>query len=129
MIKYEGSFIYKIINRIKSFFVKENDAFRQNEDKKILEQSKKELDNEKITGYKKYRPTDDIIRLVRIFETNQDIIKELTNQQIKALTEYYREKYKELNREYEYKKKKFDDLAKELNDYCKKAELAKKKTK
>lgn len=117
LIKYEKNFLYKIIHKIKSFFRK-SEKFVENENKNIVEQLKKEIDYDTIVGCKKYIPTKETTNLVSAFENNHDMIKKLTNEQIKKLIEYYQEKNKELDREFEYKKKKFDNLAKKLNDFC-----------
>ena len=50
------------------------------------------------------------------FVKEQSIVEDLTNEQIKELIEYYQEKNKELTREYEYKRIKFNNLAKKLID-------------
>ena len=69
----------------------------------------------------KYNPKEETIQSIRKFENDQSIIKDLTNEQIKELIEYYQEKNKELTREYEYKRIKFNNLAKKLIDAHEKA--------
>ena len=63
-------------------------------------------------------PKEEIIQMANKFENSQIIMKELTDEQIKELIEYYQERNKELDREIEYKKRKFNSLAKKLNNYC-----------
>ena len=78
----------------------------------------RQIENSAITGVKKYNQKEETIKTANIFENNQLIIKDLTDEQIKELIEYYQEKNKELDREIDYKKRKFNNLAKRLNDYC-----------
>lgn len=117
MIKYNGNLMHKIINKIKGLFVKKTESLKPFEiEKNVVEQPKKEIDYEAITGCKKYNPNEETIQTIYKFEREQGIIKDLTNEQIKELIEYYQEKNKELTREYEYKRTKFNNLAKKLID-------------
>jgi len=124
LIKYEGNLFYKIICKIKNFFKIKNKCVEKSEISNI-EIQKNEMDKNVIMGCKSYIATEDTIKLVNEFETNQGIIKELTNEQIKILIEYYQEKNKELDRIFEYKKNKFNNLAKKLNDFCENAMVKK----
>lgn len=125
LIKYEGNLFYKIIYKIKSFFKVKNECVEKSNIPNIYVQSQNELDKNVISGCKSYIATDNIIKLVNEFETNQGIIKKLTDEQIKTLIEYYQEKNKELDRIFEYKKNKFNNLAKKLNDFCDNAQIQK----
>ena len=118
MIKYENKLINKFFNKIKSLFVKKSEQTEIEEIENTVEELNKEIDYESITGVKKYNPKEEIIKTADVFENNQSIIKDLTDEQIKELIEYYQEKNKELDREIDYKKRKFNNLAKRLNDYC-----------
>lgn len=118
MIKYEHKWINKFFIKIKSLFVKKSEQTEIEEIKNTVEELKKEIDYESITGVKKYNPKGETIKTADMFENNQSIIKDLTDEQIKELIEYYQEKNKELDREIEYKKRKFNNLAKKLKDYC-----------
>jgi len=125
LIKYEGNLFYKIICKIKSFFKTKNEFVVKNNISNIYVESQNKIDKNVITGCKSYTATDDTMNLVNKFETNQGIIKELTEEQIKMLIEYYQEKNKELDRIFEYKKNKFNSLAKKLNDFCDNAQMQK----
>ena len=118
MIKYENKLINKFFNKIKSLFVKKSEQTEIEEIENTVEELNKEIDYESITGVKKYNPKEEIIKTADVFENNQSIIKDLTDEQIKELIEYYQEKNKELDREIDYKKRKFNNFAKKLNDYC-----------
>lgn len=127
MIKYQGKNLFKnILNKIKSFFYKKQESLQPVEENNILQATKREEKNiQELVGCKIYKPTPEIIQLVSDFETSGKSTVGLTNEQIKILTEYYQEKNKELDREITYKKKKFNDLAKKLNNYCEKAKQTK----
>ena len=116
MIKYKENLIYKIIHKIKGLFARETDSITSIQTEPIIEEPKKEIDYEAITGCKKYNPKEETIQSISKFENDQSIVKDLTNEQIKELIEYYQEKNKELKREYEYKRTKFNNLAKKLID-------------
>lgn len=118
MIKYENRLINKFFNKIKSLFVKKSEQTEIEKIENTVEELNKEIDYESITGVKKYNPKEETIKTADVFENNQSIIKDLTDEQIKELIEYYQEKNKELDREIDYKKRKFNNLAKRLNDYC-----------
>jgi len=125
MIKYENRLINKFFNKIKSLFVKKSEQTEIEEIENTVEELNKEIDYESITGVKKYNPKEEIIKTADVFENNQSIIKDLADEQIKELIEYYQEKNKELDRKIEYKKRKFNNLAKKLNDYCENAKSKK----
>lgn len=118
MIKYENRLINKFFNKIKSLFVKKSQQTEVEEVKTTVEETKKEIDYEALTGVKKCNFKEETIKTASLFENNQTIIKDLTDEQIKELIEYYQEKNKELDREIGYKKRKFNNLAKKLNNYC-----------
>lgn len=125
MIKYQGkNFFENILIKIKSFFIKKQESLQPVEENNILQATKREEKNiQELVGGKIYKPTPEITQLVSNFETSGKSTVGLTNEQIKILTEYYQEKNKELDREIIYKKKKFNDLAKKLNNYCEKARV------
>lgn len=125
MIKYQGkNFFENILIKIKSFFIKKQENLQPVEENNILQATKREEKNiQELVGGKIYKPTPEITQLVSNFETSGKSTVGLTNEQIKILTEYYQEKNKELDREIIYKKKKFNDLAKKLNNYCEKARV------
>ena len=127
MIKYQGKNFFKnILNKIKSFFTKKQEISQTVEVKSSVQEIKNEEKNiQDLVGCKMYKPTPEIIELVDKFEVNGKSLETLTNEQIKELIEYYQEKNKELDREITYKKKKFNDLAKKLNDYYEKAKVGK----
>lgn len=116
MIKYNGNLLHKIVHKLKGLFGKNTESLKLIQLENIIEEPKKEIDYEDITGCKKYNPKEETIQTINKFEIEQDIIKDLTNEQIKELIEYYQEKNKELTREYEYKRTKFNNLAKKLID-------------
>lgn len=127
MIRYQGKNFFKnILNKIKSFFDKKQESLQLVEENNIPQATKSEEKNiQELVGCKIYKTTPEITQLVSNFETSGKSTVGLTNEQIKILTEYYQEKNKELDREIIYKKKKFNDLAKKLNNYCEKARLQK----
>jgi len=125
MIKYENKWINKFINKLRSLFINKSEKPEVEEIKNTVEEPKKEIDYESITGVKKYNPKEETTKMASMFENNQSIIKDFTNEQIEELIEYYQEKNKELDREIEYKKRKFNNLAKKLNDYCESVEAKK----
>jgi len=125
MIKYKENFIYNLVYKIKKLFVKKNKKIENIDKENIAKQQESDMYFETLTEYKKYIPSEELIDTITKFENNQNIISELTDEQVKELIKYYREKNKELDRELEYKKKKFDDLVKKLNNFCEKSKSAK----
>lgn len=124
MIKYqEKNFFKNIFNKIKSYFINKQEISQSVVENNTFYETKKEEKIQDLVGCKVYKPTSEIIELVSKFETNGT--EGLTNDQIKELIEYYQEKNKELDREIAYKKKKFNDLAKKLNDYYEKVKVGK----
>jgi len=125
IIKKKENFIYNLVYKIKKLFVKKNKKIENIDKENIAKQQESDMYFETLTEYKKYIPSEELIDTITKFENNQNIISELTDEQIKELIKYYIEKNKELDRELEYKKKKFDDLVKKLKNFCEKSKSAK----
>ena len=63
--------INKIIHKTKGLFIKKTDSIKSVEAENVVEEPKKEINYEAITGCKKYSPKEETIAMIDKFEKNE----------------------------------------------------------
>jgi hypothetical protein len=111
IMKYEESFLGRIIRKIKTLFFK--NKTQEKESIKEIADEQKTINNEEAK--------QKFIELVRKFNAREIQEKDLTAEEIEQLTKYYEDRDKELDKEIASQKRILENLNMKLNRLSEKA--------